>query len=85
MPAEDDFGRFSELADELELDGEERDNYIGMHMSKKGYKPVTSWADPDPDDGKPAGFSPFAQSKSRQTRQVGGGNRGGNQNRSQYG
>jgi len=41
------------MADSLELDGEDRDNFVNSAMERKGYRPVTTWELPeDPDDGK---------------------------------
>lgn len=49
MPAADDKIRFTEIADELGLEGEEADEFIGTAMLKKGYKAVTDWMDPEPE------------------------------------
>lgn len=51
MPAEEDYARVSDLADEFGYEGEEKENYISEHMSRKGYKETRGWADPDPDPG----------------------------------
>lgn len=55
MPAEEDKIRFSDLADELGLEGEEKDNYIGEHMMRKGYRAVRDWLDPEPQTGQAQG------------------------------
>lgn len=48
----DDFHEMtSRMADELELEGEDRDGFIDSAMERKGYRRVTSWAVPEPDDG----------------------------------
>lgn len=62
-PADDDWKRFGELADELGLtdDGDdveegkrkkERTNFLNSAMARKGYKPKMSWDEPDPPKGK---------------------------------
>lgn len=76
MPNEDegpawqrDHARAMELADEMELDEDETDGFIERWMTKKGYKPVKSWADPEPQ--QQGGGSEFSFRKSqRQTRDV---------------
>lgn len=72
MPAEEDFESLSAMADRLQLEGEDRENYIGQHMVKFGHKPVTSWVDAEPEPKEQANsFSPFRQSQSqRQKRDV---------------
>ncbi len=40
------------MADELELDGEDRDEFIDGVMERKGYRRVTSWALPEDDEGQ---------------------------------
>lgn len=42
---DDDFlTKISALADEYKLEGEKREEFLEMHLSKKGgYKKVTSW------------------------------------------
>jgi len=49
VPAEDDYAKYSEIAAELELDEEEADDFITTAMTKRGYKPVKSWSDPEPE------------------------------------
>lgn len=64
-PAEDDFKRFHDLADELGLtDDDDKDkaktSFIESAMKRKGYKPVTSWGEPDPPaDKKDKGTGDF--------------------------
>lgn len=50
MPAQEDYQRFSELADELEMDDENKEKWVNQAMKRKGYKPVTSWTDPEPEN-----------------------------------
>jgi len=54
--ADEDFERFSSIADELGLkdDGEEKDrsNFIHSAMTRKGYKPRMAYDDPDPEEGE---------------------------------
>jgi hypothetical protein len=62
MPAEEDFNRFSQFAEELGLtdddDEKSRTSFVESAMKRKGYKPVLSWGEPDPpenDKGKKSG------------------------------
>lgn len=49
------FENVKRMADELGLEGEERDNFIDRAMEKKGgHKKLTTWV---PDDGKSGGDS----------------------------
>jgi hypothetical protein len=43
------------MADELGLDGDERDQYVGFHMEKKGYTRTTAWNPPEQQGGKQGG------------------------------
>lgn len=49
MAAADDKIRFADIADELGLEGDEADEFIGAAMLKKGYRAVTDWMDPEPE------------------------------------
>lgn len=49
MAAAEDKVRFSEIAEELGLTGDEHDEFVGTAMLKKGYKAVTDWMDPEPE------------------------------------
>lgn len=63
MSAAEDKIRFSELADEMGLDGDDKDDFIGWSMMKKGYQAVTDWMDPEPVAEPPkAGNSPWSRS-----------------------
>ena len=44
------FERVAGIADELKLEGEEREKYIAQHMTKAGWKPNTTWSPPDGKD-----------------------------------
>lgn len=72
MAAEDDYKRFSEIAQELGLEDKDHDNFINSAMKRKGYKPVMSWTDPEPEDGGGGGDF-FSGGGSREKRDVGGG------------
>lgn len=60
MGAAEDKTRFSDIADELGMSGEEKDHYVGEHMLRKGYKAVTDWLDPDPEPTTPPAGSFFS-------------------------
>jgi hypothetical protein len=80
----DDFhGRILELADELGLDDDEREEYVDFHMGRAGYQRATTWTTPEPAQGGGRGGQRQQQggfmsgSKQRQaTKQAG---RGGGQ------
>ena len=42
------------MADQLKLEGDERDGYIHQHMTKAGYKAVPTYILPDEENKKPA-------------------------------
>lgn len=50
MAAQDDFGILSQFADWAGLAEDEASEFIKEMMSRRGHKPVTSWADGDPKD-----------------------------------
>lgn len=50
-------------ADALSLDGDEREEYIGFHMEKAGYKRATTWTPPEPEEGKEGSGSMFSRKK----------------------
>lgn len=84
MPAEDDFERFSGLAEELGFEGDDHSNWVNKAMERKGYKAVMNWADPEPEEGKSGSSDMFGSGRKRETRQV--GNRPSQRrNDSQYG
>lgn len=68
MGAEEDFARFSEIAEELGLEEKEFDSFVSSSMKRKGYKPVLSWADPDPENGGQGGGDFFSQRREGQQR-----------------
>ena len=87
MPAEEDYGKFSTIAEELGLEDDEKDDFIDSAMARKGYKPQRIWTDPEPESGNANGgegdfFSrkraaeqkknPPGQQKPGNTRQFGG-------------
>ena len=51
--AEEFFKRISDLADELfdPEDSKGKEKYVNEHMKQRGFKAVTTWADPDEGDG----------------------------------
>lgn len=54
--SQEDFGMLSQFVQWAELSGEEAENFVKEMMTRRGHKPVTSWADGDGDDkgdGKP--------------------------------
>lgn len=75
MGAVEDFmGKLSELADDMGLEGDHKEEFVNRGMKQKGFIPKMAWTDPD-DDGKDSGF--FGANKSRQRRRVSGDNQGG--------
>ena len=64
-------------ADDLGLDGDERDGYIEFHMEKRGYQRATTWTPPEPEEGE-KGASMFSKRKAgapagkRQQQRTGG-------------
>lgn len=88
MPAQEDHQRFSDMADELGLEDDDRDGFISSAMKRKGYKETRGWADPDPDPNNGGGNDGgdfFSQRRNQQnsgerTRRVPTGSRGGQQN-----
>lgn len=83
MPAEDDFNMFSELAERMGLEDEERENYITQHMKRLGYKMRTAWDEPESGDGNKNELG-FFKEKTRERRTIeprqrraSGGNDGG--------
>lgn len=76
MPAEEDFQRFSELAEEIGLDEKDRDEFIGFFMTRKGYRAIPTWTDGEPEgDGGGSFFN--KQQQRRETRQIPRGQQGG--------
>lgn len=67
-------------ADHLELEGDERDDYISFHMDKGGYKKATTWLPPDPADDKGgAGGSMFSKGRQKPKGPAGAAGGGGGQ------
>jgi hypothetical protein len=69
MPAEDDFGSLSELAERLGLDDSEKENFISSGMKRLGYKARAIWEDSD-NDNDGGGNGDFFASKRRERREV---------------
>jgi hypothetical protein len=65
------------MADELELDGEDRDAFIDGVMERKGYQRVTSWAPPEPAEGEGRGKPLVPARRKPAARGQGGGGQGG--------
>lgn len=58
----DDFHKaVNEWADHLGLEGDEREEYLGFHMEKAGYKRATTWTPPEPEEGDKGGSSMFSK------------------------
>lgn len=57
MPAEDDYAKYRAIAEELSEDEEEREEFLEQVRARRGYKKITLWGDPEPEepsgDGKP--------------------------------
>lgn len=74
----DDFHRtVNEWADSIDLDGEEREEYIGFHMERAGYQRATTWTPPAPDEGGQGGGSSMFSRGRRQSAPPAGGRGGG--------
>jgi hypothetical protein len=62
MPAEDDYKKFNELADELGYEGKQRDTFINDAMEHKGHISKSVWEDAPPPgagDGDKSGDGDF--------------------------
>lgn len=58
----DDFHKaVNEWADHLNLEGDERDEYVSFHMEKGGYQKATTWTPPQPDENDKGGSSMFSK------------------------
>lgn len=51
-PVAEFFAMVQGMGKEMGLEGEKLDKYVSDHMTAKGYKPLTSWAEPDGDEGE---------------------------------
>lgn len=80
--AQEDYDDLSKVAEKLELDDDEKDNFISSGMKRLGHKVRQVWEDSD-DDGK-SESGDFFSSKRREQRPS-SGSRSGKQRWSQYG
>lgn len=73
--AQDRLQQLEDLADEMQLDDRDRDNFINSSMKRLGYKPRMDWDDPEPEDGGRGGGDFFSSRREerQQRRDVGGG------------
>lgn len=63
MPAENEreplwrqtANRLSEMAEELGLSDEEKNDFVESGLERKGFKRVQTWADPEPEKEEPKG------------------------------
>lgn len=63
MAAAEDKIRFDALADEMGLEGEDKAEFIGWSMMKKGYQSITDWIDPEPEaPTRQQGNTPWSRS-----------------------
>lgn len=46
---------FGEWADEIGLEGDEKTSFVDSSMERKGFKRVSSWAEPEPEGGNGGG------------------------------
>lgn len=75
---EDALAYLSEVAENLGLEDDERESFINSGMARKGFKQVSSWAEPDVDDGDKGGGDFFStKRRESQSRQVGGQRKSG--------
>lgn len=60
MTAQDDFLKFSEVAEMLGLKDDEHENFITSAMKRRGHKPKLDWVDGDDNDEENSGdfFTP---------------------------
>jgi hypothetical protein len=72
-----------DMADQLELDGEDRDAFIDGVMERKGYQRVTSWAAPEPQEGE-GRSKPLVPPRKKPQGSRGGGQGGRQGSRSPY-
>lgn len=75
--AEDFFAKLSEMAEELGLEDDEKDNFVNSGMKRRGFKQTFTWSDPEP-DGNDAGGDFFSKRREGQQRKVGGNGKGAN-------
>lgn len=75
---QDALAKFEEIVDDLGLEDDERESFITSAMTRKGFKPVTTWSDPEPDNssGKTGDFF-SAKKQQREQREVGNKRAGG--------
>jgi len=85
MPAQDDRQMLDELAERLGLEDDDREKFISSSMKRLGYKPRVDWDDPDPegDGGKDDGDFFSRKRNERQSRDVSGRQRPGDQQQRQ--
>ncbi len=65
MSAQDDFLKFSEIAELLGLENEENENFISSAMKRRGHKPVLTWADAEGDGDGDGNSGDFFSAKRR--------------------
>lgn len=66
MSAQEDYDTFSAMAERLQLDEEEAENFIGSAMKRLGYKARQMWEDDDSGGGNSGGD--FFSAKRRERR-----------------
>lgn len=69
---DDALDRLHEMADELGLEDDEREQFIESSMTRKGYQQRSTWAEPEGDDGGKSGGDYFTRrpQRGRETRRV---------------
>lgn len=71
MPAEEDYETLQSLAERLKLEDDERERFVSSSMQRLGYKPKTSWDEPEGDeDGDKGGDFFSGRRQQRQSRDV---------------
>lgn len=76
MARDDDLTQLQELAERMQLDEGQTENFISSGMKRLGYKPRMDWDEPDDGDGKDGDSDFFSQQRSRRSRPVGGDKQG---------
>lgn len=75
---EEDTAKYNGIADELGLEGDEREDFIGSAMKRLGYVARSVWNEPEPEAGEKSGdFFSSRRRESNKQREV-TGNAGGN-------
>ena len=87
MAAQEDYESFAALAERMQLEEDEAENFINSAMKRLGYKAKQIWEDDDGGEGGKRGgdfFAPPRRTSPRQTRSTGPSSRRSSGGRWQY-